>query len=66
MEKADLIWVATWAFDKGYDYEKTHYSDYMYGKEDLIDDVWEYVNEIEEIGTIAFKEKYKEYKMFNL
>lgn len=64
MGKAELIWIASWAWGKGYDYEKTKYSDYLYGKEDEIDNVWEYYNEIEENGYKAFTEKYKQFKLY--
>jgi len=64
MEKSELLWIATWAFYKGYDYEKTKYSDYLYGKESEIDNVWYYYNELEDIGTNAFYEKYKDFKLF--
>jgi hypothetical protein len=63
LTKEELIYKATYAMAKDQDYEKFMYSDEMYGHEDEIDEVWEYVEECEEIGTIAFKEKYKEFKM---
>ncbi len=64
MNKEELIWAATIAIGKGYDYETMKHSDYLYGKEDEIDNVWEYVEECNDIGQIAFKEKYKEFKMY--
>lgn len=64
MDKAELIWIATVAIGKGYGYEQMKYSDYLYGNEDKIDDVWAYVDECLMIGTKAFKEKYKEYRMY--
>jgi len=64
MEKKDLIWLASKAFDKKWDYETLKYADDLYGKESLVDDVWEYVEELESIGTIAFYEKYKEFKLY--
>lgn len=64
MENKDLIWIATKAFDKGWDYETLKYGDELYGKEQYVDDVWEYVVELSEIGTNAFYEKYKEYKLY--
>lgn len=64
MEKADLIWIATIAIGKKMDYETLKYSDYLYGKESEIDNVWEYVEECEKIGTEAFKAKYNIYKLY--
>lgn len=64
MTQQELITAATYAIMKGYDYETMKYGDTMYGKEKHIDEVWEYVNECKEIGTIAFKEKYKEFTMY--
>lgn len=64
LSEEDMIWIATWAFSRSYDYVDVDYSDYMYGHEDQMEDVREYVEEIGEIGTLAFKEKYKQYKMY--
>lgn len=64
MEKAELIKKASYAIMKGYDYEKMMYCDVMYGKESFIDEVWEFVEEAQEIGLIAFREKYKEFEMY--
>ncbi len=59
MNKQEKIWIATKATEKNMDYEDLCYSDYMYGKESLTDEVWEYVIECEEIGTNAFYDKYQ-------
>lgn len=64
MKKAELIYLATKAVGKGYDYEKMIYSDDLYGKEKHTDEVWEYVEELETIGSLAFREKYKDFKMY--
>lgn len=64
MEKKDLLWNASVAIGKNMDYETLKYSDYMYGKEEFTDEVWEYVEECQREGTIAFYEKYKEYKLY--
>lgn len=58
MDKAEMIRIAKRAIAKNMDFETLRYSDYMYGKESLTDDVWEYVEECREIGTKAFNEKY--------
>jgi len=59
-----MIWLASVAIGKKLNFETLKYSDYLYGKESLVDDVWKYVKECEEIGTIAFKEKYSQYKLY--
>ena len=64
MEKSELIYLATIVDAKDYDYEKMMYSDYMYGKTEYIDDVFEYVEELQDYGRIAFYEKYKDYKLY--
>ena len=58
MEQKEMIEIALTAIRKNMDYETLYYSDYMYGKEKLTDEVWEYVVECKEIGSIAFKDKY--------
>ena len=64
MEKAELVYLATIADGKNYDYETMMYSDYMYGKEKYIEEVWEFVEELQTYGSLAFREKYKDYKMY--
>lgn len=58
MNEQELIIIALAAINKNMDFETLKYSDYMYGKEEETDDVWEYVVEYKEIGSIAFSEKY--------
>lgn len=64
MEISEMVWIASVAIAKNYDYETLKYSDYLYGKEDDIDEVWEYVTECREDGRTAFYEAYKQYKLF--
>lgn len=64
MEKDRQLWIATWCWYKGYDYETLEYCDYMNGYSDYLDDVFEYVVELNEIGRVAFYEKYKEFKLY--
>lgn len=64
MEKTEMLWIASCAIGKNLDYEELEYSDYMYGKTQFTDEVWEYVVECREIGTKAFYEKYKEFKLY--
>lgn len=59
-----MIWNASVAIAKNYDFETLKYSDYMYGHEDLTDEVYEFVIEARNIGTIAFYEKYSEYNLY--
>lgn len=59
-----MLWIASYAHAKKLDYEKLKYCDYMYGKEEFTDEVWEYVDEINEYGRKAFYEEYKDYKLY--
>ena len=58
MEKSEMLSIAKVAIEKLWDFEKLKYSDYLYGRENLADEVYEYVIECREIGTIAFFCKY--------
>lgn len=69
MELQEKLWLATKAFDKGWSYEDLEYTDdfriLAQGKDDakdLQEEIWDYVIEIGELGTIGFIEKYKEYR----
>ncbi len=64
MNKGKKLWAASVAIGKNMDYETLNYSDYMYGNEDETDSVYEYVIECREIGEKAFREKYKEFKLY--
>lgn len=64
MEQSEIIYLATKAFDKRWDFETLMYGDDLYGKEQYADDVWEYVEELQEEGRKAFYEKYKEFKLY--
>jgi len=58
MNKQEKQKLALKAIDKRWDFEDLKYGDDLYGKEHLVHEVWEYVEECEEIGIKAFKEKY--------
>jgi hypothetical protein len=64
MTEEEKIYTATKAFDKGWGYETTMYSDDMYENKNDMDDVWEYVLEIQDFGRIAFYEKYKNIQLY--
>lgn len=64
MTEAEKIYAASYAIGKRLDYEELRYSDLMYGKEDLTEEVWEYVEECEEIGQVDFAHKYRDYKLY--
>jgi len=64
MENADKIWIASKYAEKGYGYEQLKYSDDLYGQEDLADEVYDYMLEYKEIGSRAFREKYKDFKLY--
>lgn len=64
LTKSELIWIATKMAAKGYSGDDVYYCDDLYGNEDQFHDVNEYMNELSEIGRIAFYEKYKEFKLY--
>ncbi len=65
LDKARQLFIASLAHGKGMSYEDLYYSNYMSNdNKEYIDDIWDYVTEIEEIGIEEFKEKYKEYKLY--
>ena len=64
MTEAELIYLATKAFDKGWDFETLRYGDNLYGKEQYADEVWEYVDQMRETGRAAFYEEHKEFKLY--
>lgn len=70
MTKEDKIWIASKYAEKGYDYEDLKYGDDLYHldgnpeKETILDEIWDYVNEYKETGSTAFREKYKEFKLY--
>jgi len=59
-----MIWLASKAFDKGWDFETLKYGDDLYGKGQFADEVWDYVTEMKDIGRTAFYEKYSEFGMY--
>lgn len=63
MDKAEALWIASIALERGYDYEELKWSDYLYGREHLVDGIWEYVEECLQIGKAAWKERYKDYRL---
>jgi len=60
MTKEEMINIASSAIRKNLGFETLRYSDYMYGKEDLTEEVYDYVIECQEIGSIEFNKKYAE------
>lgn len=67
MTKEEMIYIASKYAEKGYSFEDLCYGDDLYGREnkdDLEEGIWDYVLEYKEIGSIAFREKYKEYKLY--
>ena len=59
-----MLWIASKYADKGYKYDQLYYGDDLYGKEHLADDIWDYIVEYKQIGSIAFRQKYKDYKLY--
>ena len=59
-----MIHLASKAVAKNIDYEALRYGDDLYGHENDIDAVWPFVEEAQEIGRKAFREKYSDVKLF--
>jgi hypothetical protein len=64
MKVEEKIYLASKFAEKGWDYETCYYGDDLYGQEEEIDEIWEYVLEFKEIGRKQFKEKYSQYKLY--
>lgn len=70
MEKADKIWIASKYAEKGYTYDNLKYGDDLHHldgdpeKEAIQDEIWDYVTEYKESGSTAFRDKYKEFKLY--
>jgi len=58
MQQKQIIDIAKRAIRKGWDFEMLKYSDDLYGKENLADEVYEFVIECRKIGEDAFAAKY--------
>ena len=58
MEESEKINIALKCVNKNWDFEDLKYCDDMYGNEQYAYDIWEYVTECEDIGKIAFIQKY--------
>jgi hypothetical protein len=61
MTKKQMINIANTAIDKNMDYEALRYSDAMYDEPELTDEVWDYVVEAKENGSLWFEKEYKEF-----
>ena len=64
MDKSEMIWIASKYAEKNYNYDDLYYGDDLNGKEHFVDEIWEYVEEYRQIGSTAFREKYKKYKLY--
>ena len=58
MDKLEMISIAKIAIRKRLDYEQVKYGDDLYGREEFADQVWDFVEECDAIGKVAFAEKY--------
>lgn len=61
----EILWLATKAVAKKWDRDDLRYCDDLYGRETDVDEVWRYVEECEEIGRTAFKERYVDYELYH-
>ena len=64
MTKEEMIYLASKCAEKGWDYETLYYSDDLYDKEKFAEQVYEFVIEYRKEGSKAFREKYKDYKLY--
>ena len=69
MDKQQMLYIASKYVSKGYSIEQMRYGDDCYhlsGDEGrkIKDEIADYMDEILEIGSIAFYEKYKDYKLY--
>ena len=70
MTKAEKIYIGSKYAEKGYSHEQLSYGDDLYHldgcyyKEAILDEIWDYVIEYEDYGSIAFREKYKEFRLY--
>ena len=69
MEKSEMLWIATKYNGKGYSQEDMRWGDDCYelsGEEGdrIKDEISEYMEEMDDIGRIAFYEKYKEFNLY--
>lgn len=54
MNLQEKVRLARKAIDKKWDYETLRYGDDLYGHEYDAEEIWDLVEECEEIGTVAF------------
>jgi hypothetical protein len=71
MTQQKMLWIASKYNAKGYSQEQMRYGDDCYeleGEEGnaIKNKIAKYMKEIDNIGTIAFYEKYKDYKLYQL
>lgn len=67
MNKEEKVYLASKFAEKGYDYETILYGDDLYNVEDkdsVMDEIWDLVCEYNSIGSIQFRENYKDYKLY--
>jgi len=64
-----MLWIASKYISKGYSHEQMRYGDDCYelsGEEGrkIKDEIADYMDELKEIGKIAFYDKYKEFDLY--
>lgn len=70
MTTEEKIYIASKYCEKGYGYDDLRYGDDLYhldgddNKETIIDEIIDYMDEYRSIGSVAFREKYSEYKLY--
>lgn len=54
MTEQERIQLAKKAVDRGWSYETLKYGDDLYGQTHEVDAVWDWVEEIKDVGRVAF------------
>lgn len=70
MEKSEMLWIASKYGIKGYSHGQMRNGDECYHLNDeegdkIKDKIAQYMEELQDIGRIAFYEKYKDYKLYH-
>jgi hypothetical protein len=59
MTRKEIILLAIKYAEKGYNYDQVKYCDDLYGKQEFVEEIMEYIVEYKQIGAIAFRYMYK-------
>lgn len=68
MEHSEIIYMATKCVAKRWDYDQLYYCDDLFNEEELdvtANEIWDFVEEINQIGRDEFARKYDGIKFFH-